>query len=245
MGNAVTGLRQHRNSCFIASGLQVLGKIPGFLLVLLGPLGGIKKGPVPAVVDVFQDMWQYGVPEADASREAVDLRRVRAALGWTSGSEEDAAEFLHSLLCRLQAHLTARGMAFTSNATGSYETESIARGALGDSPIVQLFGFVGRSCVTCSKCGCVHEQFEPQNMWTVDVPPGSASISLHELMTSERELCGNNRYECPTCKRKVDAVKTQAIVTPPGEVLLVRLNRLDKTGPRVRKITRNVVVVLL
>lgn len=97
------------------------------------------------------------------------------------------------------------------------------------TPIFQIFGFKSRSQVLCENCGYQSNTYNDQCNLTLQIPNSSASLSLEDCLrqyVQADRLCGENKYSCDGCKRKVNALKTCSIETLPN-ILIVDFVRYN------------------
>jgi len=107
------------------------------------------------------------------------------------------------------------------------------------SVLVDLFQGQLRSRLTCGTCGHQSKTFDPYLYIALPVhnDMGSLQDALNHFL-KEEQLTGDERWRCPKCKKRVDAIKKIDLWKLPP-VLVVHLKRFefDTTTCRFKKIT--------
>lgn len=97
------------------------------------------------------------------------------------------------------------------------------------SVVTELFTGLFLSKLICMSCGYVTVSFEPFTILTLPIEDyGSSTLNeLLEAFCKEELLCGDNKYHCPECKKKTDALKSMKIWLLPN-ILIIQLKRFKK-----------------
>jgi len=246
------GLRNLGNTCFMNAGLQCLSHIEPFVAYFLtgkyreeinrtNPLSS-KGALASAIAGLQQALWQARL----SSHNPKDLHRVLRSCAphlFEGYEQQDVQEFLAFCLDGLHEDLN---LVAAPPRPDSEETEAedahlaVERGeefaaALswmrylerGKSFLVDLFQGQLRSSVTCAECGCCKRRFEPFLYLSVPVTRSMTQVSDAIGKFQEEELLTEDeRWLCPQCDRKVNAVKKIDIWKLPP-VLVMHLKRFE------------------
>mmetsp|Transcript_19996 Transcript_19996/g.37119 ORF Transcript_19996/g.37119 Transcript_19996/m.37119 type:complete len:477 (+) Transcript_19996:3422-4852(+) len=189
---AGVGLQNYGNTCFLNATLQVLLHTPPLLYY-----SHTCKAPFCALCLLHQ-------LKARRSNSPYDFIRNINRIGrqFRLGRQEDAHEFLRSLMERLQSKEFVR----------------------------EIFGGQLRSRVTCRSCQFTSDTNDDILDICLELQGQDLERCLGHFCRAE-VLDGSNRYHCPVCKSKQPATKQFSLQQVP-RVLTVQLKRFTNYGKK-------------
>jgi ubiquitin C-terminal hydrolase len=210
----------------------------------------------------------FGFPFMAVYSPDAFLKAMWVALPQFSGfNQQDAEEFCRSLLVRLDDEHKAGEAAADASAGGLPATGAGVCAAAGNAaaaaasgpptPLVQMFGGVVATTVTCSMCG--HESVREEDFFgplSVEIPHAfvaaggtggrrgggagakAGACTLADCFNhafAEETLEGDSAYQCDTCRKRVKAVLSRKLKTLPP-VLIVHVIRTSwaSTGGKIQ-----------
>jgi len=200
---ALIGLRNLGNSCYQNAVLQCLLHAQDFWKLLHA-----VKIERDSLGHLLLDLYTTATEprSTGVACDITDLRRIRELIGlknkaWKSREQQDALEFLLSLLDTLSDDFKARR---------GNPVDSLIRGTL-------------ISKTACNACTTVSEKRDPFFVLCLPVEARSLQESLTAYQQSET-LKGSEQYHCDKCRCKVDAKRNLEISDLPN-LLIVCLKR--------------------
>ncbi|KAI6661213.1 Ubiquitin carboxyl-terminal hydrolase 8-like [Oopsacas minuta] len=257
MGQALTGLKNLGNTCFMNSIIQCLSAaypLAEYFISLrfiqhVNPVNPLGMGGEIAEEFAFlvQALWR-GNYKSIAPK---DFKRVlsKFAPQFSGTQQHDSQEFLAFLLDGLHEDLNKvlrkeyileqdnQGVPDVKASQISWENH-LKR---NDSIIVDLFQGQFRSTLTCLKCGFSSVTFEAFMYLSVPIP-GSANVTLIDCVkqfTKVEKVSGSNSWFCARCKTHRESAKQLEIWRLPP-VLLIHLKRFSYVGKWKQKLDTNV-----
>ena len=219
------GLINLGNTCFMASVVQCMQHIPSFNSYLMRQHEQHCKSPKEkCTICTFNRLTKrcfHSQQPVKPIEMAFNLENIASHL--TLGKQEDAHDFLHCLLNKMQDHLvlglTPKPDQHTEMTTG----------------VGQIFGGFLRSQIVCLGCNKASNNYE--SLFSISL--GISSVStLKDALDKfvETDNMGDEEwYSCDICKIKRRASKTYSVDNPP-RTLILHLKRYDK----ITKISHNV-----
>ncbi len=109
------------------------------------------------------------------------------------------------------------------------------------SIITDLFTGLFYSKIVCTECNCITGSFEPFNILTLSTKDNEETTLIESLDTfcKEELLTGDEKYFCPECKKKTDALKSMRIWSPPN-ILIIQLKRFKNDSYQTTKTSSKV-----
>ncbi|RWS31583.1 ubiquitin carboxyl-terminal hydrolase 8-like protein [Leptotrombidium deliense] len=247
-GQAITGLRNLGNTCFMNSIIQCLSSTIDLAVYCnqeryLQDLNKHSKfGSRGEIAEEFavlvRQMWtcQY---------KSLSPKDFKSAVGshlpvFVGCDQQDAHEFLVMLLEKLHADLN-RGKSddkaveikddiATHLAIKAFWHHHVDRNL---SIISELFEGLLLSTLTCGHCGKISNSFEVFSCLSLPIPTSHGNrcnlLDCLKLFSEPERMTGEAAWDCPTCKMKRDAVKKITICRLP-RVLLIHLKRFSYEG---------------
>ena len=256
-GQALTGLKNLGNTCFMNSILQCLSAtyplaeyfITQRFIQHVNPVNPLGMGGEMAEEFAFltQTLWR-GNYKSIAPK---DFKRIlsKFAPQFSGSQQHDSQEFLAFLLDGLHEDLNKvlrkeyiqeqdnTGVPDQKAAQISWENH-LKR---NDSIIVDLFQGQFKSTLTCLQCGCTSVTFEAFMYLSVPIPDPT-SVSLVDCVkhfTKAERVSGSNSWFCVRCKTHRESAKQLEIWRLPP-VLLIHLKRFSYVGKWKQKLDTNV-----
>ncbi|ORC91720.1 ubiquitin hydrolase [Trypanosoma theileri] len=166
-------------------------------------------------------------------------------------SQQDANEFLHVLLDGIHKNLNEK-----SHVKGNLPEIDTTKGSDLDiakaywsqytsqnkSVIVKMCIFQERNTLVCPLCHHVSRSFSPSLGIEVPIPSLSGEISIEDCLTAyckEEVLDSDSLYNCPSCKKNVNASKQLLIYSLP-KILFITIKRFRNFGDFSNKIMDSV-----
>lgn len=252
------GLTNLGNSCYMNSVLQALSGTTPFARYFLK--GDYKKDIVKpnfsnqdgllsdAFNQLFQVMWQG----ERAYCSPVTIKRLIGQLNkqFANNDQQDSQELLSFLLDTVHEELNRARISPHYNdrilANGQYKDDKKTLTRLSeenwleyhrknDSIVTDLFGGQLCSRVKCVKCGYSSYNFTSFNILSVPIPSkksknGWTIEQCFKLYTTEETLQGDNKWNCPRCKKNREAKKQMWISRLPT-IMIVQFKRFLSNGP--------------
>ena len=256
-GQALTGLKNLGNTCFMNSILQCLSAtypLAEYFITLrfiqhVNPVNPLGMGGELAEEFAFltQALWR-GNYKSIAPK---DFKRVlsKFAPQFSGSQQHDSQEFLAFLLDGLHEDLNKvlkkeyiqeqdnTGVPDNRAAHISWENH-LKR---NDSIIVDLFQGQFKSTLTCLQCGCTSVTFEAFMYLSVPIP-SPTDVSLLDCVrhfTKAERVSGSNSWFCVRCKTHRESAKQLEIWRLPP-VLLIHLKRFSYVGKWKQKLDTSV-----
>lgn len=235
------GFKNLGNTCYFNAAVQCLIRIKKLTDYVLSPSFNDslnifnRKGSGGKVATAFKNTLtvlagsKSGVFSPSQLRESLCSKFRKYA----NYDEHDAAEAMLDILDMLHED-TNRNSACT--APEGEEDPWKIHVAKNASFIVDTFHGELQSTIVCSECGNAVEKGEP--FIFLQLPIKSSFFSKVNLEDSIREfgsqdfLSGDNKWQCPHCKKGVDAAKTTRVRRCPP-VLLLQMKRFEAAGGAV------------
>ena len=160
---------------------------------------------------------------------------------FAGGSQQDANEFLRTLLDCLHEDLNAHQkekvtFADIDNTTGTDEdiAEKYWRQyqAKNDSVVVKWMAFQERSVILCPNCSTSHRSFSPTMSVELPIPTLNRAISIEDCLAAYAKsevLDADSLYNCDKCNTKVRATKQMCFFSLP-QILVITLKRFRAYG---------------
>ena len=257
-GEGITkcGLRNLGNSCYMNSVLQCMfntTQLADYILsnsyrsdinrkTKFGSGGLVAESFAVLLRAVWSGQYRYLIPS--------DIKRISGNINdrFAGYNQEDSHEFLLFLIDGLHEDMN-KVTNFTYKEipdNNLLSDEEAAKQAWqhhkrrNESVMVELFNGQYKGSIRCLHCGKTSKTFDAFQFLTLSLP--SRPTSLTELIkdfTKDEKLTGDNRWDCPRCKTKRDAVRTISLWKLPP-VLIVHLKRFVYTGPWRDKIHTNI-----
>ncbi|KAM0945691.1 putative ubiquitinyl hydrolase 1 [Dioscorea sansibarensis] len=147
--------------------------------------------------------------------------RREISLNFVEGEQEDAHEYLQSLLSSIHE-------CWLNSSNGALSTNS-------ESLITQVFGGRLRSQTRCCDCGHKSEAFEPVTDLSLEICGVDDLFSAFESFTRIEKIDDpENRFTCSNCHAKV-AVEKQMTIDKAPQVLIIHLKRFSFNGNIIEK----------
>ena len=256
-GQALTGLKNLGNTCFMNSILQCLSAtypLTEYFITLrfiqhVNPVNPLGMGGEIAEEFAFltQTLWR-GNYKSIAPK---DFKRVlsKFAPQFSGSQQHDSQEFLAFLLDGLHEDLNKvlrkeyiqeqdnTGIPDQRAAQISWENH-LKR---NDSIIVDLFQGQFKSTLTCLQCGCTSVTFEAFMYLSVPIPnpTGVSLVDCVRHFTKAERVAGSNSWFCTRCKAHRESAKQLEIWRLPP-VLLIHLKRFSYVGKWKQKLDTSV-----
>ncbi|XP_039126056.1 ubiquitin carboxyl-terminal hydrolase 23-like [Dioscorea cayenensis subsp. rotundata] len=146
--------------------------------------------------------------------------RREISLNFVDGEQEDAHEYLQSLLTSIHE------CCVRLSKVASMDSESL---------ITQVFGGRLRSQTRCCDCGHKSETFEPVTDLSLEISGANDPFSAFESFTRLEMIDDpENRFTCSNCNAKVTVEKQMTIDNAP-QVLIIHLKRFSFNGNIIKK----------
>ena len=256
-GQALTGLKNLGNTCFMNSILQCLSAtypLAEYFITLrfiehVNPVNPLGMGGEIAEEFSFlvQALWK-GSYKSVAPK---DFKRIlsKFAPQFSGTQQHDSQEFLAFLLDGLHEDLNKvlkkeyiqeqdnHGIPDIKASHISWENHLMRN----DSIIVDLFQGQFKSTLTCLQCGFYSATFEAFMYLSVPIP-GSSNVTLMDCVrqfTKAEKVSGTNSWFCARCKTHRESAKQLEIWRLPP-VLLIHLKRFSFQGKWKQKLDTNV-----
>ena len=256
-GQALTGLKNLGNTCFMNSILQCLSAtyplaeyfITFRFIQHVNPVNPLGMGGEIAEEFSFlvQALWK-GSYKSIAPK---DFKRVlsKFAPQFSGTQQHDSQEFLAFLLDGLHEDLNKVLKKEYIQEQDNHGVPDIKASQISwdnhlkrnDSIIVDLFQGQFKSTLTCLQCGFSSATFEAFMYLSVPIP-GSADVTLMDCVrqfTKAEKVSGSNSWFCARCKTHRESAKQLEIWRLPP-VLLIHLKRFSFHGKWKQKLETNV-----
>ncbi|GMH36782.1 hypothetical protein BSKO_04655 [Bryopsis sp. KO-2023] len=153
-------------------------------------------------------MWS-GAHKAVLSLEGLREELGRVESRWALGTQEDASEFLASILSMLR--------------------EGFSGGSRALGPIDEIFQMETHTLLSCSTCGNERHIFEDSTQLEVDLPrKGTATIEECVTKSAGGTIETGVEWFCDACMTNVQANR-RTVITKFPEVLVIILKRFQFT----------------
>jgi len=251
-GNALCGLRNLGNSCYMNSTLQCLFNTTQLVKYILeysyrrdinrlnriSSRGKVAEGFAVLLRAVWTAQYRYLIPR-EFKKIVGEIKPMFART-----TQEDSHEFLMCLLDELHEDLNkAANTKYEEEPDNDRLTDDQAATQAwkfhkrrNESVIVELFSGQFKATVQCLACGKTSRKFDTFMYLSLPLPKRSASIDdVIKSFTENEKMTGTDRWECPNCKVLRDAVRSIQIWKLPP-VLIVHFKRFVHTGRWLDKI---------
>ncbi|KAJ3105353.1 ubiquitin-specific protease doa4 [Phlyctochytrium bullatum] len=249
------GLRNFGNTCYMNSILQCLSMtmplssffFNGYYAKYINALNpnGTRGVLTHEFARLVKEMWMDGqaVVVPRAFKDIVD----RLSDQFRGYEQHDSSEFLTFLLDMIHEDLNNAPLANSASrmigSMGSDADAMLPEGALqlkmwqrhlrqNYSIIVDLFQGQLESKLRCLTCGKTSTSFNPFMYLSIPIPANSESADITDCVKKfiePEKLNGENRWFCPRCRTRRDAVKETYVVRFPA-ILIIHLKRFEYTG---------------
>lgn len=223
-----SGLVNLRNTCFLASVVQCLQHIPALNMYLKKQHACSKDSERSCIVCMMAELAEQcfsSVEPVEPKELANNLQAIAPHL--MRGRQEDAHEFLHSLLNRMQEDLIHN---ITPKPDQYVEMTT---------PIGQIFGGFLRSQIVCLGCNRASNSYESLLSISLEIKSARSLKEALDSFVSPEDMGAEEWYSCDTCKTKQKAVKSYSIDTPP-RVLIIHLKRYNQEERYQSKLSHRV-----
>jgi len=206
------GLQNLGNSCFMNSVLQCLAYSAPFAQFLCQSKHSAqcKSTSFCSVCEL-----ERTIPSMLMSKDTVRPRRLFSHLAsindlLTPGCQEDAHEFLQSLLDKLEIAYDAQVRPYQ------------ARDA--QNPIRRLFTGATKTSIQCARCKQISVTSEPFCCLSLEVDDKIGLYEALEIFTQHELMRGDDKYDCSVCQRRCIAHKRLTFAQLPA-IMIVHLKR--------------------
>ncbi|RWS05382.1 ubiquitin carboxyl-terminal hydrolase 8-like protein [Dinothrombium tinctorium] len=247
-GQAITGLRNLGNTCFMNSVIQCLSSTIDLAVYFTQELYmpdinqkskfGSNGEIAEELAILIKQMWtcQYKSLSPKDFKKKIGLHMPV----FVGNDQQDAHEFLVMLLEKLHADLNRKNYqskpfeikddVATHIAMNSFWKHHVST---NESIISELFEGLLLSTLTCNHCGKTSNSFEVFSCLSLPIPTNFGNRCKLEdclkLFSEPERMSGEAGWDCPICKVKRDAMKKIVICRLP-RVLLIHLKRFSYEG---------------
>ncbi|ODV89375.1 hypothetical protein CANCADRAFT_138945 [Tortispora caseinolytica NRRL Y-17796] len=203
-------------TCYLNSVLQTLLHIPGFANYLLYTHRNECNRSDSCYICILSEIADNVVLAKSTKTPYLPRPLInklkKLGPGFNIYDQEDAHEFLLSLIDSLQDSLVTKSMPDSLKETSALHC---------------LFGGRIRQQIRCSKCRKASNRFEASLDLSLDLRPSVKTLSeaLSDFFEKEElTVKEGNAYKCDSCDEYVDALKSVDLYEPP-EYLIIHLKR--------------------